>query len=155
MIFCSRSSHSPVSTVCENTESENCTEFGSSLTVYFSGNATNDDINSMLTQFSGAILEGASNGDYDEFAEVYWVGTTSEGVKHGAFTSSASGTRGESGGANVGAIVGGVIGGLALVGVAVGGFLFYKKRQGAAVGPSEGGEGEGFAFPKFFRRGDD
>eukprot|EP00547_Thalassionema_nitzschioides_P016065 CAMPEP_0194233584 /NCGR_PEP_ID=MMETSP0158-20130606/1523_1 /TAXON_ID=33649 /ORGANISM="Thalassionema nitzschioides, Strain L26-B" /LENGTH=359 /DNA_ID=CAMNT_0038966525 /DNA_START=54 /DNA_END=1133 /DNA_ORIENTATION=- len=143
-----------VSNLCTNTDEEyqeNCTQFGSLLTVYFSGDATDDHVSSMMNQFTGAVLDEATDGKYDEFADIYFIGATSSGVSSSASTRNNS----EDGGANVGAIVGGVIGGLALVGAAVGGFLFYKRRQGgervSPITAVDSQDGEGFlVLPNLF-----
>lgn len=124
----------------QTNDEENCNEFESQLKVFYSGDATDLHIASMVTEFSSNVLDEAKNGAYEDFADVFWVeASSSSGL------SSSLSSRNSEGGANVGAIVGGTIGGLALVGAVVGGVLLYKRRK-AAVSPitvvdSEDGEG--------------
>lgn len=131
-----------VSDDCTKTnDEENCNEFESQLKVFYSGDATDLHIASMVTEFSSNVLDEARNGAYEDFADVYWV----EASSSSGLSSSLSSRNNSEGGANVGAIVGGTIGGLALVGAVVGGVLLYRRRK-AAVSPitvvdSEDGEG--------------
>lgn len=112
---------------------ENCTILETPFTIYFSGNATVDHLNSMAYLLSDTVLAESDNGDYDEFADVHHVeAIVDEGALDGNLVESPKTAMN---GANILGIVGGAVGGLAVVTGGAAGYMYYQSRQGASVNP--------------------
>jgi len=112
---------------------QNCT-METLFTIYFSGNTTLNDLQSMAYSLSDTVLSESDDGEYDDFVDVYSVeATLDEDTLDGVLVESPK-TASE--GPNLAGVVGGTVGGLAVVGSAAAGYMYYKTRKSAPVNPS-------------------
>jgi len=96
----------------------------SPITIYYSGNATTDDLNSIAYSISDSVIADSDEGEYDAFASVHYVEAAV-----GEFSTSLK-SKG-----NAGGIIGGVVAGIALVAAGGAGFMYYRSREGASINP--------------------
>jgi len=101
---------------------ENCTLLESSITLFYSGNATAEHLNSMAYSISDAVIEKSEKGDYDDFASVHYVEAAI-----GEFSTQLKSQ------SNMGGIVGSVLAMLALAAAGGAGYMYYKNLKGKPV----------------------
>mmetsp|Transcript_24714 Transcript_24714/g.28163 ORF Transcript_24714/g.28163 Transcript_24714/m.28163 type:complete len:453 (-) Transcript_24714:123-1481(-) len=102
-----------------------CDTYESPMTIYYSGNPTEEQMNSIASKISSAVIADSEEGEYDDIAEVHYVEAFV-----GEYTSSQKSKE------KTGGIIGGVVGALALLAAGGAGYMYSKRRRGAPVNPT-------------------
>ena len=117
------------STDCTQTSDSNCTVVTSTVVIYYSGNATDEQKMALFDTLTNTILGQNESGEFDSIASVHYAEAKMQSDSDGPY-SSAKGSSPPIG------TIGGIIGAIALVILIIVGVVYMKKRNEDGCGPA-------------------